>query len=153
MMRREWLYGVLALIAGVFGGYASGKFSATARAAVVQLRQRTVAAQEIVLIDAKGQVRGTLGVNQNGDAGLSFYDHHGKRRTALEISDAEGLWFKLFDTTGALRLALTINSDQIPALRLFDSQRHPRVLLGVDPDGEAALDFYSQEGKLLRELP
>ena len=153
MMRREWLYAVLALTGGVFGGYASSKLSLTAGATIAQLAQRTTAAQEIVLVDGRGQMRGTLGVNKNGDAGFAFYDHQGKLRSALEISDAEGLGFKLFDTTGALRLSLIINTDQIPALRLFDSQHRPRVLLGVDPDGEAALDFYSQEGKLLRELP
>jgi len=152
-MRREWLYAVLALTGGMLGGYASGKLSSMAGAAIAQLPQRTMAAQEIVLVDRKGQMRGTLGVNKRGDAGFSIYDHQGKPRTALEISEAEGLGLKLFDTTGALRLSLTINTDQIPALRLFDSQHRPRVLLGVDPDGEAALDFYSQEGKLLRELP
>jgi hypothetical protein len=153
MMKLEWLYAVLALTGGVFGGYASAKLSSTASAAVIQAPQRTVAAQEIMLVDAKGHMRGTLGVTRDGDAGLSFYDHQGRLRTALEISDAEGLGFKLFDTTGTLRLSLIINTDRIPALRLFDSQHRPRVLLGVDPDGEAALDFYSQEGKLLRELP
>ena len=153
MIRREWLYAVLVLMGGVLGGYASGKFSSAAGATIGQLPQRTMTAQEIILVDAKGDMRGTLGVNKDGDAGLSLFDHQGKLRTALEISDTEGLAFKLFDVTGAVRLSLIINPDRIPALRLFDSQRRPRVLLGVDPEGEAALDFYSGEGKLLRELP
>lgn len=153
MIRREWLYAGLMLVGGVFGGYASGKISATAGATVAQLAQRKMTAQEIVLVDAKGDMRGTLGVNKQGDAGLSLFDHQGKLRTALEISDTEGLAFKLFDPTGAVRLSLIINTDRIPALRLFDSRHRPRVLLGVDPEGEAALDFYSEEGRLLRELP
>jgi hypothetical protein len=151
--KRESLYAVLALIGGVLGGLASNRLSATAAATVAQVPQRTMVAQEILLVDAKGNRRGALSLNKNGDPALSFYDHQGKLRTALQISDDEGLGFKLFDTNGALRLSLIINADQIPALRLFDSQRHPRALLGVDPQGEAALDFYSQEGKLLRELP
>ena len=153
MTRRQWLYAVLVLTGGVLGGYASGKISSTAGATIVQLPQRTMTAQEIVLVDAKGDMRGTLGVNKDGNAGLSLFDHHGKLRTALEISDTEGLAFKLFDPTGAVRLSLIVNNDRVPALRLFDSQQRPRVLLGVDPEGEAALDFYSEEGKLLRELP
>jgi hypothetical protein len=152
MIRREWLYAVLALTGGALGGLASTKLASTAGASV-QVPQRTIAAQEIQLVDPKGNTRGTLNVNKDGDAGFSFYDHQGKLRTALEISDADGLGFKLFDATGALRLSLIINPDEIPALRLYDSQHRPRVLLGVDPEGEAALDFYSQEGKLLRELP
>ena len=153
MIRREWLYAVLMLTGGVLGGYASGKISSTAGAAVVQHPQRTITAQEIVLVDAKGDLRGTLGVNKDGDAGLSLFDHKGKLRTALEINDTEGLALKLLDPTGAVRLSLIVSGDRIPALRLFDSQHRPRVLLGVDPEGEAALDFYSEEGKLLRELP
>jgi hypothetical protein len=141
------------LTGGVLGGYASGKISSTAGAGAVQLPRRAMTAQELVLVDAKGATRGTFGVNKDGDAGLSLFDHQGRLRTALEISDTEGLAFKLFDPTGAVRLSLIINRDRIPALRLFDSQDRPRVLLGVDPEGEAALDFYSEDGKLLRELP
>jgi hypothetical protein len=153
MIRREWLYAVLVLTGGVLGGYAGGRISSTAGATIVQPPQRTMTAQEIVLVDAKGEMRGTLEVNKEGDAGLSLFDHQGKLRTKLEISDTEGLAFKLFDPMGVVRLSLIINRDRIPALRLFDSQHRPRVLLGVDPEGEAALDFYSEEGKLLRELP
>jgi len=132
--KREWLYAVLALIGGVLGGLAGGRLSATAAATVAQVPQRTMAAQEILLVDAKDNRRGALSLNKDGDPALSFYDHHGKLRIALQISDDEGLGFKLFDTSGTLRVSLIINPDQIPALRLFDSQRHPRALLGVDPE-------------------
>jgi hypothetical protein len=147
------LYAVLMLIGGVLGGYAGSKLSSTAGATILQLSQRIMTAQQIILVDAKGDTRGTLGVNKDGDAGLSLFDHQGKLRIALEMSDTEGPAFKLLDPTGTVRLSLIINNDRIPALRLFDSQHRPRVLLGVDPEGEAALDFYSEEGKLLRELP
>jgi hypothetical protein len=153
MRRQEWWYALLALTAGVLGGVTSNKLISMAGAAVAPISQRTVAAQQILLVDAKGNTRGALNLSKDGDPGVSLYDRHGRLRTALEMSDADGLGLKLFDTTGALRLALTINIDQIPAVKLFDAQHHPRALMGVDPDGEAALDFYSQEGKLLRELP
>jgi hypothetical protein len=144
---------MLALTGGVLGGVASGKISSTAGAALAQLPQRTMVAQEIALVDAKGRMRGALDLNKEGDPSLSIYDHQGTLRSALEINGADGLGFKFFDASGALRISLAITNDQIPAIRLFDSHRHPRALLGVDPDGEAALDFYSEEGKLLRELP
>jgi hypothetical protein len=151
MKKQEWLYAILALCGGIFGGFASSKLTSTAGAAVVA--QRSIAAQQILLIDPKGNARGTLSLNKEGDGSFSLYDHKGKLRAALEISDAEGLGLKFFDTAGALRLSLIINPERIPALRLFDSQRRPRALFGVDPEGDAALDFYSEEGKLLRELP
>jgi hypothetical protein len=153
MMTREWLYGLLVLTGGLLGGFASGRVSSTAGASIAQLPQRSMAAEEILLVDAKGRTRGALGLNKDGDPAVSIYDHHGTLRSALDISDADGLGFKIFDTAGTLRISLIINADQIPAIRLFDSQHRPRALLGVDPGGEAALDFYSEEGKLLRELP
>jgi hypothetical protein len=151
--KREWLYAVLALTGGVLGGLAGGRLRATAAVSAAQLPPRIIAAQEILLVDAKGDTRGALSLNKAGDAGLSFYGHQGKVRIALQVSSSDGVGFKVFDPGGALRISLTLNPEQIPALRLFDAQRHPRALLGVDPDGEAALDFYSEDGKLLRELP
>jgi hypothetical protein len=153
MTTREWLYAVLALTGGVLGGLAGSKLSSAAGANITQIPPQTVEAQQILLVDAKGHTRGAFGLNKDGDPGLSLYDHQGKLRTALEIDDAEGLRFKLFDISGALRLSLMINSDQVPAVRLFDAQNRLRALFGVDPGGEPALDFYSQDGKLLRELP
>jgi hypothetical protein len=153
MIRRQCLYGLLALAGGVLGGLASGKISSTAGATLAQSQLRSMAAQEIILVDAKGQRRGALILNKDGDPSLSLYDHQGTLRSALDLSNADGLGFKLFDASGALRISLMINTDQIPAIRLFDSHHRPRTLLGVDPEGEAALDFYSEEGKLLRELP
>ena len=152
-MKRELLYAVLALAGGVLGGLAGGKLSSTALATVPQAPPQTIAAQEVLLIDAKGNARAVLRLNETGDPGLSLYDHRGKLRTALQVSDEMGLGFQLFDTSGAVRISLIINADQIPALRLLDSRSRPRALFGVDPEGEPALDFYSQEGKLLRELP
>ncbi len=151
-MRRQWLYGVLALAGGVVGGFAGGRLGSKASAAG-QLIPPSLEAQEIVLVDGEHRRRGFFGVNKDGNAALSLYDHHGTLRTALEISGDEGLGFKLFDSSGRLRISMLINGYQIPAVRLFDAQRRPRALLGVDPEGEAALDFYSEEGKLLRELP
>jgi len=152
-MKREWLYAFLALTDGFFGGFAGGQLGSTAGASIIHAPQPRMAAQEILLIDAKGNTRASLNLSKTGDPSFSLYDHQGKLRTGLEISDDDGVGFKLFDVTGTLRLSMIVNRDEIPALRVFDSQRRPRALLGVDPEGEAALDFYSQEGKILRELP
>jgi len=151
--KREWAYAMVALLGGILGGLAGSRLSATAAAPVAQVSQRTVTAQEILLVDAKGNKRGTLALNKDGDPGLSLYDHEGRLRSAIQIGGDDGPGFLLFDTSGAPRISLNLNNNQIPVLRLFDSRHRPRALLGVDPEGEAAMVFYSQEGKLLRELP
>ena len=151
-MKRESLYVVVALVGGILGGLAGGRLGSTATIAA-QAPQKTVAAQELLLVDAKGNTRGALRLNQDGEPNLALYAHDGKLRAAFEITNEDGLAFRLADSSGTTRISLTINSDEIPALRLFDAQTRPRALMGVDPQGESALDFYSQQGKLLRELP
>jgi hypothetical protein len=150
-MKRESLYVVVALAGGVFGGLAGGRLGSTA--SIAAQVQKTIAAQEILLVDGKGNTRGALRLNPEGEPNLAFYGHDGKLRAAFDITNEEGLAFRLTDSSGTTRISMTINSDEIPALRLFDARAHPRALIGVDPEGESALDFYSQQGKLLRELP
>jgi hypothetical protein len=159
-MKKEWLYAIVAMTGSILGGLAGGKLSAAASATtpaqtaapVVQV-SKTIAAQEILLVDAKGNTRGALRLDKNGDPSFALYDHNAKLRADVQISDEEGAGLKFFGPTGTPRILLTINIDGIPALRLLDAQAHPRALFGVDPDGEPALDFYTQEGRLLRELP
>ena len=60
---------------------------------------------------------------------------------------------RLYDTSNKLRISLEVGTDGIPTVRLTDNGGHSRALLGVDAEGEAGLDFYAQDGKVLRELP
>jgi hypothetical protein len=152
-MRKEWLYAMLALMAGTAGGVIGGRWSNAAIVIAAETSAKTIAAQQIVLIDAQGKTRAALHLNNQGEPGLDLYDHTGKLRAGFAINSEQELGLKLYDTKGVERVTMTVNSDGIPALRLYDSEANPRALLGVDTEGEAALDFYSRQGKLLRELP
>jgi len=152
-MKRQWLYAVVALAGGVLGGFIGGKLSSLAAASIRPTADKIVTAQQLLLVDAKGNTRGELRLNQKGDPGLSLYDHSGKLRANLEVATDADWGFKFFNGSGTVRLAITITPDGITALRLFDSHGHPRALLGIDAEGEPGMDFYSEQGKLLRELP
>jgi hypothetical protein len=38
-------------------------------------------------------------------------------------------------------------------VRLMDTSERAREVLGVDAEGEAGINFYAQDGRVLRELP
>jgi hypothetical protein len=152
-MNNQWFYAVMVIAAGVTGGYVGNKLASPAAASASEAPTKVIAAQEILLVDAKGNTHGALRFNKDGEPGFALYDHNGKLRSNLEISDDDGWGIKFFDPSGAVRISMTVSAEDIPALRLFDAQAHPRTLLGVDPDGESALDFYTEQGRLLRELP
>ncbi|HKV54704.1 MAG TPA: hypothetical protein VJN94_08665 [Candidatus Binataceae bacterium] len=152
-MTREWRYVILAMAAGVVGGFVGGKLSAPGAATAAEATLKVVAAQQILLVDEKGDQRGSLHLNKSGDPGFSLYDHTGKLRSDLEIGSDDDWGLKLFDPSGAMRMSMIVSAERIPAFRIYDAQARQRILVGVDSDGEPALDFYSAEGKLLRELP
>ena len=151
-MNNQWFYAVMVIAAGMTGGYIGNRLASPATASASEAPTKIIAAQEILLVDAKGNIHGALRFNKDGEPGFALYDHNGKLRSDLEISD-DGWGIKFFDPSGAVRISMTVSAEGIPALRLFDAQAHPRTLLGVDPDGESALDFYTEQGRLLRELP
>ena len=153
MSKKEWLYAVLALVGGVFGGAAGNYLWSGAAAIAAQEPARIIAAQQLQLVDRAGKAHASLYLNGSGQPSFDLYDTNGKTRTGLGI-DPDGNWgFKLLDTKGTLRITATINAEDIATFRLFDSQARMRALFGVDNSGEPALDFYTGDGRLLRELP
>ena len=152
-MGKELSYAALALIAGLTGGIVGGRWSNGAQASAAEAPAKSIEARRIALVDAKGITQAALYTNKDGEPSFDLYDHTGKLRAGFSIGSEQYLGLKLYDTKGVERLTMTVNSDGIPALRIFDAEATPRTLLGVDSDGEPALDFYSRQGKLLRELP
>ena len=162
-MRKEWWYASLALAAGLIGGIIGGRWNNGAAAAAEPTRAisaakpvaapaRLVAAQRIELVDAKGKTEAAI-YTKDGGPSFDLYDHTGRQRVGIFVGGDQSLGLRLYDGKGVERVAMTINSDGIPTLRIFDSRSTLRTLLGVDNEGEPALDFYSREGRILRELP
>jgi hypothetical protein len=152
-MKKEWSYAALALAAGLLGGIIGGRWSNGAPASAAEAPAKSIEARRITLVGAKGNALAALYTNKDGEPSFDLYDHTGKLRAGFAIGGDQFLGLKLYDAKGVERITMTVNSDGIPALRIFDSEATPRTLLGVDSDGEPALDFYSRQGKLLRELP
>ena len=115
--------------------------------------RRTVTASEFVVLDAAGKERAKIGVNDDGQAGLAMYDRDNHPRAQIVIDNQGAPSVRLYDTSNKLRISVEVGTDGIPTVRLTDNGGHPRALLGVDAEGEGGLDFYAQDGKVLREFP
>jgi hypothetical protein len=152
-MKREWLYVMLALIAGTMGGIVGSRLNGIGAAVAAEAAPRSIAAQEILLIDPNGKTRAALRMTKAGEPSLELLDHAGQTRLALDIGADENPGIRFYDLKRMLRIEVGVNADNVPTLRLFDNQSRPRALIGVDADGEAGEDFYSSNGRILRELP
>lgn len=149
----KWTYLMVALIGGIAGGAIGGRWLAPRPAIAADTAPKSLAAQEIVLVDAQGHPHAELRLNQNFEPVMQMYDHAGKPRAAIGFGKDQDVGLLFSDDTGATRLIMGVSGDNIPAVRLFDEHGRQRALIGVDSQGEAALDFYDSNGKLLRELP
>jgi hypothetical protein len=153
LIGREWYYLVAALVAGIFGGALGSRLYSVGPAVAAESVPKTLAAQEIVLVDAAGHRHAVIRLNDEALPVFQMFDHEGKPRIAIGFGKDAEAGLLLSDDKAKTRIVIGITSDAVPAVRLFDDAGHPRALLGVDTQGEAALDFYEANGKLLRELP
>jgi len=153
MTGKEWFYVMAAVAGGLIGGALANRFAAAIPAVAADSPAKSLAAQEILLVDAKGKPHASLHLNADGLPVLQMYDHAGKNRIGIGFASDGALGLDIADDKGTARVLLSVNSEGMPALRLFDDTARPRTLLGVDSQGEPALDFYERDGKLLRELP
>jgi hypothetical protein len=165
MNKTLWLYGVLVFAGGLIGGaltngiYRSRNVIATpvsnnsSGKSDTSAPRRVVAASEFVLLDADGKPRAKIHVNDDGQAGFAMYDRENHPRAQIVVDSYGAPSVRLYDTTDKLRLSLEISTDGVPTVRLLDTSNRPRAVIGVDGQGEAGLNFYAQDGRVLRELP
>lgn len=65
-------------------------------------RDKTVAAEKLVLVDARGETRGILGVNDDGSSGLVLMDRDGKYRAWLGLKEDGSAYLSLKDHLGRI---------------------------------------------------
>jgi hypothetical protein len=151
--RGPWFYTIVALVGGIIGGALTNRMAATIPAFAADTPAQSIAARQIMLVDARGNSRAVLHLNREGLPMLQLFDDGGKPRVGLGFVHDGTVGIDLADRKGVERALLSVNSEGVPALRLYDAGARPRMLAGVDSQGYSALNFYDAEGKLLRELP
>lgn len=145
----QWLYVLVALVGGLIGGALANRLAVAMPAVAADTPAKSLAAQEILLVDARGKPHASLHLSDDGLPVFQMYDKAGKNRLGLGFAKDGTVGLDLADQ----RVLLSVSDEGIPALRLYDDTARPRTLLGVDSQGYSAMDFYEHDGKLLRELP
>ena len=162
MNKTLWLYGVLVFVGGLIGGaltsavFCRSRIVAAAPAVAsndTPAPRRIVSASAFVVLDAADKPRAKIEVNDNGQVGFAMYDRDNHPRAQIVVDNQGAPSVRLYDASNKLRLSLEVSTDGIPTVRLMDTGSRTRQLLGVDAQGDGALDFYAQDGTVLRELP
>ncbi len=149
----KWTFLMVALLGGIAGGAIGSRWLAPRPAIASDTAPKSLAAQEILLVDAHGRTHAALRLDSDFEPVLQMYGHSGKSRVALGFGKERNLGLLFTDDAGVTRVIIGVTNDDVPAVRLFDQHGRQRALFGVDSGGESALDFYDGNGRLLRELP
>lgn len=111
-----------------------------------ELRTRTIDAEAIRLVDARGLVRARLDL-ADGQPRLVLCDERGTVRFGCLI---EGLM--LWDADGVRRVSLArLREPDEVELSLGADGQHTRVALGVRRGGTAFIALYDDDGRLIAE--
>jgi hypothetical protein len=150
--RTHWLYAILALVCGVFGGALSGHlFPREAEAAAHAAR--VLKAEKFVLVDREGNERGVIQVGAENGAAIGFYDQNLRKRIILgETPNGRG-GLAIYGNNGREMAGITVAADNQSSITLYDpANGRARVGLGVAASGEPALVLFDKNGRDRAEM-
>ena len=104
-------------------------------------------AEQFVMRDNHGTVRGAMGITPDGAVGLNLADAKGHTRITLDIS-ADGLpGLDFYDSQGKLGATFAMDPIGTARLGLFNASGKLRTTLDVNAPHTPGLAFYHQGGK------
>lgn len=104
-------------------------------------------AQQFVLRDSAGKVRGAMSVLSDGAVGLNFDDSKGHTRLTMDLAANGTPGLDFFDQDGKLRATLAMGPAGEPGLGLYGNNGHLRTSLDIPAAQTPGLAFYHQDGK------
>jgi hypothetical protein len=107
----------------------------------------TLQAQQILLRDGTGKLRGAIGVMPDGAVGLNFEDPAGRTRLTVDLASSGTPGVDLFDQDGKMRLTIALGPAGHPGIGLYDPNGHLRTSLDVPAAQTPGLSFYHSDGK------
>jgi hypothetical protein len=107
----------------------------------------TLQAQQILLRDSTGKLRGAIGVMPDGAVGLNFEDPAGRTRLTVDLASSGTPGVDLFDQDGKMRLTIALGPAGDPGIGLYDPNGHLRTSLDVPAAQTPGLSFYHSDGK------
>lgn len=112
------------------------------------VRGRVVEAESVVIKDAQGKRRVSLGLDANGAPTLRFQDKDGTMRAVLGLLPAGGPSLAFFDRAGMIRTELSLGSDGGSDLYFLDQQSRAMVRLFAGPTSTLELLGRGGHGRL-----
>ena len=141
--RTSWYLAALFLGTVVLGG----------ESVLSQKRGKIVEAQEFVVKDRTGKVRGRLGLAPGGLPRLVLIDEQGRTQVALEIYSDHNSALS-FNDRGQTRIHLDASGDGSATLRMFDRASQSHATMFMWNDGRTGLAFdHFQESVVLGLSP
>ncbi len=107
----------------------------------------TVEAQQFLLRDSSGKLRGAIGVLSDGAVGLNFSDPSGRTRLTLDLAADGTPGLDLYDQDGKVRATMALGDAGQPGLGLFGPNGNLRTSLDVPAAKTPGLAFYKEDGK------
>lgn len=106
-------------------------------------------AENFVVRDAKGKVRGRLGLAESGPV-LSLYDAEEKARAVLTVGQS-GPFLTFLDATAGPQIVLS-GAPDAQGLVIYDVNRKVRATLAIEHQ-EIALKMWDAAGKTIHRVP
>lgn len=113
-------------------------------AATCGRRGRTIEAQNLVLRDREGRLRGSFGVDRSGLPSLKIFDHRGQEQITLGAESEDFATLTLCDR-GAPRMLLSTSIEGTTSVRLLDGSQDEKASLFLKPNSEAGFRIASGE--------
>jgi|SRR5579862_8212940 len=107
----------------------------------------TVEAQQFLLRDSSGKLRGAMGVLPDGAVGLNLSDPNGRTRVTVDLASNGTPGVDLYDQDGKVRATMALGDAGQPGLGLYGPNGHLRTSLDVPGGKTAGLAFYKDDGQ------
>jgi hypothetical protein len=107
----------------------------------------TVEAQQFLLRDSTGKLRGAMGVLSDGAVGLNLSDPSGRTRVTVDLASNGSPGVDLYDQDGKVRATMALGDAGDPGLGLYGPNGNLRTSLDVPAGKTPGLAFYKDDGK------
>ena len=107
----------------------------------------TVEAQQFLLRDSSGKLRGSMGVVSDGAVGLNLSDSNGRTRVTVDLASNGTPGVDLYDQDGKVRATTALGDAGQPGVGLYGPDGHLRTALDVPAAKTPGLSFYHDDGK------
>jgi hypothetical protein len=107
----------------------------------------TLEAQQFLLRDSSGKLRGAIGVMSDGAVGFNLEDPTGHTRLTVDLAASGDPGVDLYDQTGRIRATMALGPEGQPGFGLYGPNGHLRTSLDVPAAKTPGLAFYHEDGQ------